>query len=284
MIRQSIVRALLPLFFASVALCQTAPATNEAPFRVYAFLKPSVMQQPAARDGLLRRLGALGAANLQYNAGVDAIRCDVPLLSLAALRNDPDVTGVLPADSARDPLPLAVPSSPAPTTPVPPPAAFGPLNAPPMTTMGGMGGVQPTFPAPAQPPMLGTMGQPQLTFPQPAASASGLLAELAVGLVGRLLTRQPSCQVDIGAAPAAVPNAGGLGSFSVRASGNCAWQAISTADWVEITNGTGGSGATVVVYKVAAGSPAPRTGNIHIQATTGSSPLKGRTVQTVSQQ
>ncbi|MCK6681169.1 MAG: hypothetical protein L6R30_01970 [Thermoanaerobaculia bacterium] len=62
---------------------------------------------------------------------------------------------------------------------------------------------------------------------------------------------------------ASVPAAGAVGqSFSIAASPDCSWTAVSNAAWISILSGTPGSGAGTIVYSVAANAGPERSGTI----------------------
>ena len=74
------------------------------------------------------------------------------------------------------------------------------------------------------------------------------------------------------------------GSIDVKASGSCAWQAVSTADWLQLKSEVNAAGTVSVVYTAAPGLNARRQAVIVIQPVAGMPPLKGQTVVVVGRQ
>src|SRR4051812_15661114 len=73
-----------------------------------------------------------------------------------------------------------------------------------------------------------------------------VLVGLGGGALVKLLSPATGCKLSFTALPAILPAVGGSGAFEVKASGNCAWQAVSTAEWLQITSGVLGPGAAGV--------------------------------------
>jgi hypothetical protein len=76
----------------------------------------------------------------------------------------------------------------------------------------------------------------------------------------------PSCTYTVGApSPASFGSVGGSGTISVSTDPACTWTAVSSSDFVVITNGASGSGNGVVNFSVAANaSGTPRTGTVSV--------------------
>ncbi|HET8676075.1 MAG TPA: BACON domain-containing protein, partial [Blastocatellia bacterium] len=73
------------------------------------------------------------------------------------------------------------------------------------------------------------------------------------------------CQYSINPKFETISAAGGTGMVSVTAAGQCAWQAVSSANWITITSGGVGIGNGTVTYSVGANAGASgRSGRITI--------------------
>ena len=116
------------------------------------------------------------------------------------------------------------------------------------------------------------------------SAGMAMLTDFAGSLVVRLLTPSSSCKIRLRGPAAAVPDTGGAGAFEVRASGNCAWQAVSTADWLQVKSDVNASGTVAVIYTAARSPGAHRQAVVVIQPVAGMPPLKGHTVMLVGQQ
>jgi hypothetical protein len=116
------------------------------------------------------------------------------------------------------------------------------------------------------------------------SAGMAMLTDFAGSLVVKLLTPGSSCKIRLhGPAPAA-PAAGGAGAFEVKASGNCAWQAVSTADWLQVKTEVNATGTVALVYTAARNSSGHRQAVVVIQPVAGMPPLRGHTVVLVGQQ
>jgi hypothetical protein len=109
------------------------------------------------------------------------------------------------------------------------------------------------------------------------------LTDFASGVVVKMLSPGQSCKIRLSKAVVAAPATGGGGAIEVRASGNCAWQAVSTSDWLKVKNNVYGSGTSAVAFTVTANASGHRQAAILIQPLAGTAPVKGRVVQIVAQ-
>ena len=58
---------------------------------------------------------------------------------------------------------------------------------------------------------------------------------------------------------------GGVGRVNVTTTDECAWSAVSTVEWITVTNGDSGTGAGVVSYDVKVNATGrQRSGTINI--------------------
>jgi hypothetical protein len=246
---------------------QPPPAGNP---RIYILLKPTVTEPGAARDAFAQRMAALGAVNLQFVSGANAARCEAPATAQAGILSDADVSAVLPIDgnpsatsAVQAPVPAPVLLPPPPPPPPPQGAVFTPPYIPP----------QQPVPISAGVPMGGGMN-----------AGMAMLTDFAGSMVVRLLSAGSTCKIRLHGRAPAIPASGGAGAFEVKASGNCAWQAVSTADWLQVKTEANTSGTVAVVYKAAGISGGHRQAVIVIQPVAGMAPLKGHTVILVDQQ
>jgi len=111
-----------------------------------------------------------------------------------------------------------------------------------------------------------------------------MLTDFAGNLVVKMLTPGSWCKIRLRGANAAVPASGGAGAFEVKASGNCAWQAVSTADWLQVKSEVNSTGTVAVVFTAARNSGGHRQAAVVIQPVAGLPPLRGHTVMLVGQQ
>jgi len=261
-------QTLLMLGLAGALFAQSPQPPPSGNPRIYILLKPTVTEPGAARDALVQRMTALGAVNLQFVSGANAARCEAPATAQAAILSDADVSAVLPIDgslSATSAVPAPAPVPPAPPPPPPPPqgAVFTPPYIPP----------QQPVPISAGVPMGGGMN-----------AGMAMLTDFAGSMVVRLLSAGSTCKIRLHGRAPAIPVSGGAGAFEVKASGNCAWQAVSTADWLQVKTQANTSGTVAVVYKAAGISGGHRQAVIVIQPVAGMAPLKGHTVILADQQ
>lgn len=77
-----------------------------------------------------------------------------------------------------------------------------------------------------------------------------------------------SCSYSLSPASASLSPAGGSGSFSVNATPGCAWNAISGADWLIITAGSGTGNGTVNYTAAPNSGQGPRTANVTVATQT----------------
>jgi hypothetical protein len=254
----------LPLL-TGLVFCQP-PEIKVSPF--YIVLKASLHEPGTARESFLLRMMGLGASEMRVveEGGTVAVRCNVPASAVAAIAADPDVAGVLPIDEGKQAaaispvLPAEIPALPvvAPNAPI--------VSSPPFVP-------QPPAIAPAIGVGSGGMNQ-----------GIAMLTDLAGGVIVKLLTPAPGCKVGLSAASKAIPPLGGTGAFEVKASGNCAWQAVSTADWLQVTGGVLGPGAATVSFTVVGHAAGKRQAAVILQAVGATGPLRGKTVMMVTQE
>ena len=237
---------------------QPAPAGNS---KIYILLKPRVAEPGTARDAFAQRMAALGAINLQFVTNANAARCEAAAAAQAAIGADADVSGVLPADAGA--LGAAAPAA-APVAPPPPGPIFStPPYIPP----------QQTIPISAGVPMGGGM-----------SAGMAMLTDFAGTMVVKLLTPGSSCKVRLHGPAPAIPAAGGTGAFEVKASGNCAWQAVSTAEWLQVKTEVNAAGTVAVAYSTTPNALGHRQAAVLIEPVAGMAPLRGHTVMLVGQQ
>jgi len=248
------------LILAVAALGQTPQPPAAGNSRIYILLKPSVADPGAARDAFAQRMATLGAINLQFVGTANAARCEVPAAAQAAIGSDPDVAGVLPIDAAPATAP---PTAPPTLPPAPSPAIATPPYFPP----------PPNIPISAGAPMGGGMN-----------AGITMLTDFAGNVVVKLLTPGTACKIRIHGQVPVIPASGGSGAFEVSASGNCAWQAVSTADWLRVKSDINANGTVAVVYSASGNSSGHRQAVVVIQPFAGMAALKGHTVVLVGQQ
>jgi len=282
---------------AGVALCQppaVIPTANPAAISakdpaVYIVLKPSVNQPGPARERFLLRMTALGVSNVRFvdSGGMAAVRCTAPVAVTESIAADADVAGVLPIDDSKEP---AAPAAPAPSIPAPPTSAtLLPLPVPSSPTP-----ALSTVVAP--PPMISTPPfiPQQQSFPSNGGIGLGggsgmnmgiaMLTDVAGGAIVKMLTPAPGCKVNFKGLPPMVPALGGTGAFEVKVAGNCAWQAVSTADWLQVSSSVLGPGAAAVSFTVLPHAAGKRQAAVILQAVGATGPLRGKTVLMVSQE
>jgi hypothetical protein len=289
----------LMLILAGGGLGQTPPPPAAANTRIYILLKPRVAEPGDARDAFAHRMADLGVINLQFVTGAAAARCEAPVSAQTAIGADADVTGVLPMDAATQATPPAAP--PAAPAPVTPPPTQGPAPATPPPTQGPAPvtpppsqGPAPVTPPPTQGPIISTPPYipPQQSIPISAGVPMGagmsagmaMLTDFAGSMVVKLLTPGSSCKIRLHGPAPAIPAAGGEGAFEVKATGNCAWQAVSTADWLHVKSEVNVAGTVVVLYSAAKNPGEHRQTVVVIQPVAGLAPLKGHAVTLVAQQ
>jgi hypothetical protein len=116
-------------------------------------------------------------------------------------------------------------------------------------------------------------GNGAVAFSVAANSGEARSGTLTIG--GRAFTvtqaaAQPApCTFSIAPTSQNVSEAGGTGSTEVTSTtGNCAWTAVSNADWIAVTNGGTGRGNGRVDYSVAPNTGAERSGTITVAGQT----------------
>ena len=259
---------LLMLMLAGALPGRTPQSPAAGNSRIYILLKPSVASPGAARDAFAQRMAALGAINLQFVATANAARCEAPAGAKAAIGADADVAGVLPMDAAPPAAPPGVAPAPVAPPPIAPPPAPGPIfSTPPYIPP------QQSIPISAGVPMAGGM-----------SAGMAMLTDFAGSMVVKLLTPGSSCKIRLRGPVPSIPAEGGTGAFEVKASGNCAWQAVSTADWLQVKTEVNAAGTVAVTYTAARNPTGRRQAAVVIQAFAGMGPLRGHTVMLVGQQ
>ena len=252
---------LLVLMLAGALRGQTPQPPAAVNSRIYILLKASVASPGAARDAFSQRMAALGAINLQFVTAANAARCEAPTAAQAAIGADADVSGVLPMDAAP-------PGAPPLIAPPPPALPQGPVfSTPPYIPP------QQTIPISAGVPMAGGM-----------SAGMAMLTDFAGSMVVKLLTPGSSCKIRLRGPIPSIPAEGGTGAFEVKASGNCAWQAVSTADWLQVKTEVNAAGTVAVAYTAARNPTGRRQAAVVIQAFAGMGPLRGHTVMLMGQQ
>lgn len=85
-----------------------------------------------------------------------------------------------------------------------------------------------------------------------------------VTIAGQTFTvvQASGCTFSISPAAQGVPSGGGSGSFSVNASGACAWTATANAPWISVTSGGSGTGPGTVQFTAPANTGGARSGTI----------------------
>ena len=259
--RRFLTLALSMMLPACAGLGQTPQAQAPIGTRIYILLKPTVAEPGAARDAFAQRMTALGVVNLQFVSGAAAAKGEAPVAAQAAVLSDADVSAVLPIDAATP----AIPAAPPPAAPSPPPSPV--ISTPPYIPP------PPSIPISAGAPMGGGM-----------SAGMAMLSDFAGNMVVKLLTPGSACKIRLHGRPPELSSAGGSGAFEVKASGNCAWQAVSTADWLHVKTEVNVSGTVAVVYNAASNPGGHRQAVVVIQPVAGMATLKGHTVTLVGQQ
>ena len=116
------------------------------------------------------------------------------------------------------------------------------------------------------------------------SAGMAMLTDFAGSMVVKLLTPGSSCKIRLRGLAQAIPAAGGDGAFEVKASGNCAWQAVSTSDWLHVKSEVNVAGTVAVLYNATRNPGGHRQAVVVIQPVSGMAPLKGHTVTLVAQQ
>ena len=259
---------LVMLMLAGALPGQTPPPPAAVNSRIYILLKPGVASPGSARDAFAQRMAALGAINLQFVATANAARCEAPAGAQAAIGADADVAGVLPMDAAPPAAPPGVAPAPVAPPPIAPPPAPGPIfSTPPYIPP------QQSIPISAGVPMAGGM-----------SAGMAMLTDFAGSLVVQLLTPGSSCKIRLRGPVPSIPAESGTGAFEVKASGNCAWQAVSTADWLQVKTEVNVAGTVAVAYSATRNPNGHRQAAVMIQPVAGMGPLRGHTVMLVGQQ
>jgi uncharacterized repeat protein (TIGR01451 family) len=100
-----------------------------------------------------------------------------------------------------------------------------------------------------------------------ADGASGLLHDFAVETIP--LSNPPWCAVTLSAQSTAPIAEGGLAAIDITAEPGCQYQAVTSADWIQLAAGEYGSGSGTLTYLVRPNlDPDPRTGSISVGSQT----------------
>ena len=152
----------------------------------------------------------------------------------------------------------------------------------------------PGAPSPSQAPVFTTPPYipPQQPMPYPGnvpmgsgmSAGMAMLTDFAGNMLVKLLAPGTSCKIRLQTNAPAIPASGGAGAFEVKATGNCAWQAVSTADWLQVKTEVNATGTVTMVYTAARNTGEHRQAVVVIQPVAGMAPLKGHTVMLVVQQ
>jgi hypothetical protein len=259
-------KAFLSLPILTGLVCCQQPETKGP--TVYIVLKASLHEPGTARETFLLRMMGLGASEMRFveEGATVAVRCNAPASAVAAIAADPDVAGVLPIEEGKQAAAIS-PVLPTEVPALPVVASNAPLiSSPPFVS---------------QPPTISpTIGVGGGGMNQGIA----MLTDLAGGVIVKLLTPAPGCKIGFAAPSKAIPPLGGTGAFEVKASGNCAWQAVSTADWLHVTGGVLGPGAATLSFTVVAHAAGKRQAAVILQAVGATGPLRGKTVMMVTQE
>jgi hypothetical protein len=98
-----------------------------------------------------------------------------------------------------------------------------------------------------------------------ARNATFSIAGISVNVTQALA---PVCTYALNAAGQAFPAAGSIGSVAVTVSPGCAWSAVSSASFLNITSGASGSGNGTVSFTVASNSSIARSGTLTVAGLT----------------
>src|SRR5262249_19531892 len=102
-----------------------------------------------------------------------------------------------------------------------------------------------------------TPSKANLSFEPPSRTFPSLNADQSTDFVAS------TCTYTIAPITQSFNAAGGSGSVNVTSLHDCPWTAVSSADWIAITNGSTGSGNGVVDFTVSS-TTTPRSGHITI--------------------
>jgi uncharacterized protein (TIGR03437 family) len=97
----------------------------------------------------------------------------------------------------------------------------------------------------------------------PARSATLTIADKVF-----TISQASACTVALSATTRSVTAPAITGTLNVTAAANCAWAAVSNAEWITLTGNTSGSGNGAVNYAIAANTGAARTGTLSIGGVT----------------
>jgi len=233
--------------------------SNIVPAPVYVVTRAASTE---ARALLSARLVAMRASNLFWYEGTGVVRAEIPAAALDTLRADHDVVLVMPQDQPPQPQQQTMPPAMLQQTPIMPGAGPGVGSGIGMTGGMGMG-------------MGAGMGM--------GMSGMGMLDNLAGSMVNRFMNRTPGCKISMLRTPAKFEATGGEGSVLVSASGTCAWQAQSSADWIQINSGSGVSGTGLISYTILPGAKKSRSAVIILTPAAGGAPLHGNASHIVFQ-
>jgi hypothetical protein len=109
-------------------------------------------------------------------------------------------------------------------------------------------------------------GQVSLTLQAntgPARTGTVTIAGQAVTIT-QSAVGMTACAYALSSPAQSVPAAGGVANIGVTTSGGCAWSAVSSAPWIVVTAGAGGSGSGTVTLTIAANTGGARSGTVVI--------------------
>jgi hypothetical protein len=118
------------------------------------------------------------------------------------------------------------------------------------------------------PPAAGT-GSGQLAYSvaaNPGAARTGTLTIAGVTLT--VTQASAACGVTLAPPDQSIPALGGTGTVSVATRGDCSWNAVSSADWLQISSGASGLGNGTVGFTVAINLGPARTGTVSVAGQT----------------
>jgi hypothetical protein len=118
------------------------------------------------------------------------------------------------------------------------------------------------------PPASGT-GNGQLAYSvaaNPGAARTGTLTIAGVTLT--VTQASAACSVMLAPPDQSIPALGGTGSVAVNARGDCSWNAVSSADWLQISSGASGMGNGTVGFTVAINLGPARTATVTVAGQT----------------
>jgi hypothetical protein len=256
----------------------TAPPKSPT---IYVVLKPGIHEPGLARETFLLRMMSLGLTGIRlFDIGsVTVMRCSALPANSPSITADPDVAGIVSGDDLQNEAIPAIPGMAATQAAAIVPASAIPAPMPPLPQIQTPSFGTPPFGSPP-PTGFGTVG-----FGTGISMGTAMLTDIVSGAIVKMLTQQPGCKSQIKPPSEPIPAAGGSGALEVKVSGNCAWQAVSTADWLHVFTGVQGPGESAISFSVAAraANESPRQAAVILQVVGATGPIRGKTVVTVRQ-